>query len=145
MVQSRRGYSMIVNEEISNFFVEFWKYLQANHPALVMRRPSPKGNKSNWILFRGASFPRNVGFHIKLDQCVVELGFIGRRVEDLTALQAAWPPDAYLVQKGGTAALSIDIPKLDRTRPLGAQKEALAKVMAAVQDLLPFAHVLDRN
>lgn len=144
VAQSRRGYNMIVNESVSAFHTEFWQYLQANHPKLIMRRPTPKGNKSNWILFKGAGFPKDVGFHIKLDQSVVELGFNGRQSDELIA-QGDWPEDINVVQKGRTAALSMAIPKLDRTQPLAGQREALERVMSAVWRLEPYAHVLEQK
>lgn len=145
IAQGRRGYNMIVNESVSAFHMEFWRYLQRNHPRLLMRRPTAKGNKSNWILFNGVGFPKNVGFHLKLDQCVVELGFKNRLVEDLAAVQIEWRGEIFMVQKGGTAALSISVPHLDRNRGLETQREALKAVMAAVDILAPYADALENS
>lgn len=142
IAQGRRGYTMIVNEAVSNFHQDFWHYLMRHHPRLLMRRPTPKGNKSNWILFKAIGFPPNVGFHIKMDQQCVELGFNGRSVEDILAVKPDWPEEIRLVQKGKTAALAISIPQLDRTRPLDEQGEALRLTMAAVEILVPFGRLL---
>ena len=142
IVQGRRGYRMIVNEAVTDFHQAFWRYLTQNHPKFTMARPSPKGNKSNWILFKGVGFPPKVGFHIKLDQECVELGFNGRSVEEIIAIKASWPEDIRLVQKGKTAALSIRIPFLDRTRPLDKQVEALRATIAAAERLAPYAQLL---
>jgi hypothetical protein len=142
IAQGRRGYRMIVNEAVSGFHQSFWRYLTAKHPRLLMRRPTPKGNKSNWILFKGHGFPPNVGFHIKMDQRCVELGFGGRSVDDILAARADWPADIQVVQKGKTAALSIAAPFLDRTRPLDEQVEALNATMEIVIRLIPYAHLL---
>lgn len=142
VAQGRRGYKMIVNEAVSGFHQAFWRYLTAKHPKLVMRRPTPKGNKSNWIQFKGASFPSNVGFHVKLNQRCVELGFYGRLVEDVLGAQSDWPEDIQVVQKGKTAALSIAVPHLDHTRPLDEQAPALRATMAAVERLSAYGSLL---
>ncbi len=143
VAQGRRGYRMIVNDTVSRFHMEFWEHLQARHPELTMRRPTPKGGKSNWLLFKGVGSPGRVGFHVKLDQRVVELGFPGRSTAELIEAIASIPEGIRPVQKNGTAALSIAIPFLDRERPLAEQQEALAAVMAAVARLTSFTHALD--
>lgn len=145
VAQSRRGYRMIVNETVSRFHQDFFNYIQLRHPELTMRRPTPKGNKSNWILFKGLGFPKNIGFHIKMDQQTVELGFNGRLVSDLRNAIGELPADVRAVQKGGTAALSISTPFLDRTKPLHEQEGALLAVMAAVERLRPFSRLLEQG
>ncbi|WP_420910682.1 PD-(D/E)XK nuclease family protein [Qipengyuania spongiae] len=139
IVQGRRGYRMIVNETVSQFHQEFWGYVQGQHPELLMRRPTPKGNKSNWIIFKGVGFPKGVGFHVKMDQRTVELGFVGRTVAELRGALPALPTDIRTVQKGGTAALAISTPFLDRTKKLKLQEEALVATMQAVARLYPFS------
>jgi len=139
IVQSRRGYRMVVNETVSAFHQEFWNYIQTQHPNLVMRRPTPKGNKSNWIIFKGSDFPKNVKFHLKMDQQVIELGFAGVLVSDLRSAIPNLPQDIRTVQKGRVAALSISTPFLDQTQSLSVQQEALTTIMAAAARLYPFA------
>ena len=143
VAQGRRGYTMIVNEVVSNFHQEFWHYLNRHHPRLSMRRPTPKGNKSSWILFKGIGFPPNVGFHIKMDQHCVELGFNGCSIDDILGAKADWPEHIRVVQKGKTAALAISVLALDRMKSLQSQIVALESTMAAVEILLPYGHLLD--
>jgi hypothetical protein len=142
ITQGRRGYRMVVNETVSDFHLAFWHYLQRHHPQLTMRRPTAKGNKSNWILFRTATAPQGVGFHIKLDQQCVELGYQGSTVEQVLAAQESWPEDVRLVQKGKTAALSVHTPFLDRMKPLEQQVDPLRTTMEAVTRLLPYVRLL---
>lgn len=140
--QGRRGYKMVVNKTVSSFHQSFWKYLTTHYPQLIMRRPTPKRSKSSWILFKGRSFPKNVGFHIKMDQQCVELGYRGKSIEEIMAMGHQWPEDILVVQKGKTAALSITTPFLDQTKPLEGQLVAVDETMAAVVRLVPFAHLL---
>ena len=143
VAQGRRGYRMVVNETVSRFHMEFWEHLQISYPALVMRRPTPKGSKSNWLLFKSVGAPKGVGFHVKIDQRVVELGFTGRKVADLLLAIPLLPAEMRVVQKGGTAALSMSTPALNQNLPLAEQKHALAAVMDTVVSLLPFVSALE--
>ncbi|MBV8686825.1 MAG: PD-(D/E)XK nuclease family protein [Alphaproteobacteria bacterium] len=139
--QGRRGYKMVVNQTVSDFHLEFWHYLQRHHPQLVMRRPTPKGNKSNWILFKSVDSPRGVGFHVKLDQQCVELGFQGPSVSDILAIQPTWPDDVRVIQKGKTAAVMVRIPFLDRMKRLEQQHEQLRITIQAVTRLLRYVQL----
>lgn len=141
--QGRRGYTMVVNTTVSNFHLAFWEHVQRHHPAIVMRRPTPKGNKSNWIVMKGLDFPPGVQLHFKMDQSVVELGFGGRRVAELLARRSDWPDEIRPVQKRGTAALSIRVPFVDRMKPLADQIGALEKVFRALLALLPYGRLLE--
>lgn len=142
VAKGKRDLPMVVNETVSRFHQEFFDYILVRHPELVMRRPTPKGNKSNWILFKGVEFPKGVSFHIKMDQRSVELGFIGRLVSELRAAAVNLPADIRVAQKGGTASLCIAVPLLDRSKPLDQQQDQLLAVMAAVERLRPFAMLL---
>ena len=142
--QSRRGYTMIVNPAVSDFHLAFWEHIQRHHPAIIMRRPTPKGNKSNWIVMKGHDFPPRVQLHFKMDQSVVELGFAGRRVAEILAQKSVWPDQIRPVQKRGTAALAIRVPFVDRMKSLSSQREPLDEVLRALSTLLAYGRLLER-
>ena len=139
IVQSRRGYKMVVNETVSTFYQEFWHYILNHHPELVMRRPTPKGNQSNWIIFQGADFPKGVKYYIKMDQNVIELGFNGGSVSGLREACGNVPDDVRIIQKGRVASLSIQIPPLDRTKPLSLQLKTITQIMEIAKRLSTYA------
>jgi hypothetical protein len=141
--QGRRGNTMIVNPVVSRFHVAFWEHVQRNYPKLVMRRPTPKGNKSNWILLKGHDFPRGVQLHFKMDQCVVELGFSGRTVADILQRKKDWPEEIVPVQKQGTAALAIKVPQVDRLRSFDEQLDAMSSVFEVLFKLFPLARLFE--
>jgi hypothetical protein len=140
--QGRRGYKMIVNQTVSEFHMAYWEYLRRHHPKIVMAKPTPKGSKSNWIILKGRDFPKGVRFHHKIDQRVLELGFNGHDVSELLAVKADWPDQMIHVQKGGVAAITIDVPEIDMTKGIVAQKESLERVFAAAYQLFPYANLL---
>jgi hypothetical protein len=142
IAQSRRGYTMIVNPINSEFHLAYWEYLTKWHPLILMRRPAPKGSKSNWIIMKGADFPSGVQIHHKIDQCVVELGFNNHTRSELMAAKEDWPSDITVRQKGNVATLSINVPNIEMAKGVSAQIEPLEKVFEAVYRLLPHARLL---
>jgi hypothetical protein len=106
-----------------------------------MRQPTPKGNKSNWLLFKAHDFPTGVSFHLKLDQRTAELGFNGMTVDQILRLKSEWPESIAVVQKGKTASLVIQVPELDRLMPLDEQVEALVENMRAIELLRPYGRM----
>jgi hypothetical protein len=141
--QGRRGYTMVVNTTTTAFFAAYWEYLRRNHPQIQMRKPTPKGNKSNWLIMKGINFPKRVQIHHKVERQVVELGFDGRTVTELLAIKNEWPADVFAVQRGRTAALSIVVPLIDMEKGIAAQEKELQEVFAAVYRLLPYARLFD--
>jgi len=139
--QGRRGYAMVVNVTNSQFFLAYWEYLRQRHPEIVMRKPTPKGSKSNWVILKGINFPKRVQVHHKIDQRVVELGFDGRSVSELLAVRSDWPMGIVPIQKGKTACLSINVPELTMNKTIAEQQEELEQVFVAVYRLLPYAQL----
>jgi hypothetical protein len=140
--QGRRGYKMLVNQTTTAFHRDYWEYLQRKHPRLRMRRPTEKGNMSTWIIMQGHDFPPGVKLHHKLDQRTVELGFQGRRLEELLAVKLTWPEDILPVQKGKTASLLISVPNVDMGKGLASQVDVIEVVLAAAYRLMAFANLL---
>jgi hypothetical protein len=140
--QGRRGYTMIVNQVVTDFHKAYWQYLRKHHPQIVMAEPTPKGSKSNWIILKGRSFPKKVRLHHKLDKRVLELGFEGRDIAELAERKPDWPDEMILVQKGGTAAISIDVPNIDMSLGIAAQHHNLEGVFSAAYRLFPYAGLL---
>jgi len=107
-----------------------------------MARPKSRGNKSTWIILKGLDFPTNVNMHHKFDQRVMEIGFSGRKVEDLLSAKSDWPDDIVPVQKGGTASLAISVPAIDMNLGVEAQLAAIEAALGAAYRLMPYATLL---
>jgi hypothetical protein len=141
--QGRRGYTMTVNESNSRFHLEYWKYLTANHPQLVMAKPGNKGSKSNWIIMKGPRFPKGVKLHHKIDQRTMELGFEGRTIEDVLAAARDWPEEVRVMQKGRTASLVVDVPAIHMGDSLEQQRDALEVALAVAHRLYRHAKLFE--
>jgi hypothetical protein len=143
ITQSRRGYKKIVNLTTSDFYLAYWEYLRRHHPHILMEKPSSKSFKSNWFIMRGAHFPKRVLIHHKMRQRVVELGFSGRTQSELLAIKADWPFGIVPLQKGKRAVLSINVPEMETGKGLAGQELSLEAVFAAVDKLIPYAHLFE--
>lgn len=140
--QGRRGYTMAISASKTAFHFAYWELLRERHPKIHMAKPSGRGNKSNWIILKGHDFPKGVKMHHKFDQEVVEIGFEGRRVEDILAIKADWSDDIAVVQKGGTASLAIKVPAIDMDGGVEAQLSAIEDALCAAYRLMPYATLL---
>jgi hypothetical protein len=141
--QGRRGYTMIVNETITRFHQEYWKYLQSRHPRIQMAPPKGRGSHSNWIILKGDDFPNGVSLSHKFDQQVMEIGFAERKIVDILAVKPEWPDDIAVVQKGKTASLAITVPAIDMNVGLESQLPAMEIALGAAYRLMPYASLLN--
>jgi hypothetical protein len=136
---------MLPVPSITAFQFDFWEHLQKRHPRIKMARPKSKGSNSNWIILKGHDFPKGVHMDHKFDQKVIELGFDGRRVEDIFAAKADWPDDIGVTQKGKTAVLLIRVPAIDMNLGVAVQLPAIEGVFQAAYRLMPYASLLQRS
>ena len=141
--QGRRGYTMVVDSIATRFHADYWAYLREQHPAIQMTKPGNKGSNSTWIVMKGVAFPKGVALHHKLDQQVIELGFENSTVERLLQVKSKWPPHIVPVQKGRTAALRVNVPRIDIRVSLGEQVDSLAVALATAEELVPFARLFE--
>jgi PD-(D/E)XK nuclease superfamily len=140
--QRRRGSVMIKNPQITVFHADFWRYLRANHPSLLMNKPSDKGSKSNWIIVKRDDFPKKVKIHFKFDQQVVELGFENCSIEEIVNAVPKLTDGIIADQKGGTAVLSIATDPINVRNPMREQTKAIEAAIASVFKLTPYAKLL---
>ncbi|WP_152542361.1 hypothetical protein [Sphingomonas sp. RIT328] len=141
--QGRRGYVMKVHAGKTAFHMAYWLLMQERHPQFLMVRPGPKGPKSDWIRYRRADFPKGVTLNHKADQCCVELEFARTTVDELLERRDVdWPKAVRVLARGGSAALSVVVPKVDMGGPFEPQRKLVQMALDAGVLLAPFAHAL---
>lgn len=141
--QGRRGYVMKVHAGKTAFHFAYWELIQERYPMLVMARPGPKGPKSDWIRFKGHDFPSGVTLNHKNDQGCMDVEFARTKVADLlTRRNAKWPEGVRILQRGGAAALSLPVPRIDMAAPLASQIDRVTGALDAAMKLAPLARVL---
>jgi len=100
---------------------------------LKMAELGNKGSKSNWIIMEGHNFPKRVQLHYKIDQGLVELGFNGRRLEQLIPFKHQLPADVILRQADRTATISIAVPSLNMAAGFSEQVATMEVVLRAAE------------
>lgn len=143
--QGRRGYTMLVSPIHTAFHRDYWAHLHANHPRILMRRPTNKGSKSTWIIMKGYDFPKGVLLHHKLDGQVMELGFDKRRVAEILRVKSDWPEDIVPMQRGGTASLVMTVPFIDMEASVASQIAAIDQALAAARRLMEFSRLFQAS
>ena len=136
---------MLVNSTRTQFFEDYWRHLRAEHPQLLMKKPSPKGSNSNWVKFKGQHFPKGVLLTHKIDQCVMELGFARTSAEDLQTVLPELRPSAIIGQRGKTAVVQIDVPKIDKEIAFSQQVEAVEIAINAAYQLYPLGGIFSQQ
>tara|TARA_R110002049_G_scaffold137350_2_gene297363 strand:+ start:45148 stop:46086 length:939 start_codon:yes stop_codon:yes gene_type:complete len=137
--QNRRSSTMLVSSTRTRFFEDYWLHLRANHPELLMNMPSSKGNKSNWVKFKGRHFPKGVLLTHKIDQCVMELGFSRTNLGDIEEAVVELPESAIFGQRGKTAVVQIDVPEIDKEVSFSQQVGVVEVALDAAYKLAPLA------
>jgi hypothetical protein len=146
ITHARRGYLMKVHSGKTAFHRDYFDHVRAKYPELIMRRPDPKGGKSDWIYLKGFAFPKGVTLIHKNDQGCVDLQFEKTAAVDLaTRKHDGWPQGAAVVPRGGSAAVSLPVPRCDMERSLLDQvasvDAALEAARALVQCIKPYEYI----
>jgi hypothetical protein len=58
--QHRRGYVPKVNDVMTAFALEYWRFAQSRYPALGMREPKPRAAGNNWMNFFPVGLPKTI-------------------------------------------------------------------------------------
>jgi len=136
--QNRRPNNMIKNSTRSQFFEDYWRYLKMNHPSFIMNRPTAKGNKSRWVMFKGLEFGPGIQFTHKCNKCLIELGFSRTSLNNFPAsILDNLPSGARATQVGGKTAIHFDVPEIDLESPLDTQVESVEAAISAAYLLMP--------
>jgi hypothetical protein len=144
VAQSRRGYTMVVDPQITVFQEKYWSYLQKQHPKIFMVKPGNRGPNSTWIVMRGQNFSKHVRLNHKINVNSMELSFSGTDVADLRALRPEWPDDVIVTQKGKSATISLIVPEIDPRSDFDSQVVAIETAFKAAERLLQYATILEK-
>lgn len=131
IAKSRRGYTPVPHDGITDFWSRYWELANAISPSLKMERPSVRGGRSWWIRFSAAlqqhpNLPNAFLIH-KLERGRIQIEFPGW-AEQIELLEAAvresdapfeiWPA-------GKSAAIAMSVPIVDPTGDFDSQVGAV--------------------
>lgn len=129
----RRGYTFVVNIDVTNFWQAYYSLATQKYPILKMKKPGSKPSEGRWIHFTDAlnpppPLPRCVIKH-KLYQGKVDLEFAGwEKYQKLieTRISALLMKNMRVIDAGKSMAISIPTPSIDVKSDFGKQREGIA-------------------
>jgi hypothetical protein len=145
IAQSRRGYTMVRDEQITAFQKQYWQYLRKRHPRLIMTEPGDRGPNSTWIILKAHGFPKGVDINHKFNQRLMELAFTRCDIENLLPFRRDLPEDVIIAQRGNQATLAIETPSIDIRSDFLAQVLQVEEALQAAERLIAYATILVTN
>lgn len=136
--QQRRGYSPKIDLIVTRFFTEYWEMAESIFPELRFSHSGARPADSTWAEFRPAELPKGRQILHKIPKGYVDLQLsgCGSRVEELNVLNAALLRDGLqFAQATKSAALRIEVPKMDLHEDFTAQRDAALTALKAAYRL----------
>jgi hypothetical protein len=134
-----RGYQPEEDRWVNEFWQSYWRLASDHAPELEMQEPRGKPSGATFISFRPPSLPGDVDICHKLTfGCVdLQLGGMGRRLNEVrSVLGSRFEDGMALARANKSAAVRIQVPKLDPRRPFSEQEQDACEGLAAAKRLL---------
>ena len=131
--KERRGYRPVKDEQVSQFWHDYWKYLQKTIPEVEMKEPNIVPAGSDWPELKFAWFPAKWKLIHKLSRGVLDLG------TDLSSEAAAELEKKLLdkgfliVRTGKSFSIRLNVAVLDRNTPLAEQQDVLERCIGGIK------------
>jgi hypothetical protein len=137
--QQRRGYSPKIDPAVTRFFTEYWELGESLFPELHFCHSGARPTDSTWAEFRPTTLPKSQKILHKVPNGFVDLQFsgLGSRVEELNELNAALCAEGVkFVQATKSAALRVEVPKMNVREDFSSQRDAALAALKAAYKLL---------
>lgn len=118
----RRGYQPVNSEPVQKFWQLYWKYKEANHQSLKMKKPGIIPHFSDWPKLYDDRL-KGIIFYHKLGQGNVDATFTGLNEEIEFKLKENLLSGAELVNHNKSFSARIFSGKIDRTKEFESQIE----------------------
>ncbi|MGY0560418.1 PD-(D/E)XK nuclease family protein [Luteimonas sp. A277] len=140
--QNRRGYSPLPHDDVTEFWLSYWRLASESFPSLEMPRPGNKPVNSDWPDFRPRELDSRFNIVHKMAHGYVDLQMrnAAGRVDEIKRLVR--DPKLQVVTAGKSAAIRVVVPKVDRFVSFQAQQSKVIAALRAAQELLSLAKSL---
>lgn len=131
--KERRGYRPVKDEQVSQFWHDYWEYLQKTIPEVEMKEPNIVPAGSDWPELKFAWFPAKWKLIHKLSRGVLDLE------TDLSSEAAAGLEKKLLdkgfliVRTGKSFSIRLNVAVLDRNTPLAEQQDVLERCVCGIK------------
>ncbi len=137
--QNRRGYTIIPDERVTDFWESYWLLAQEKFPELEMKQPGLKPANADWPVFLPAALNKQISIVHKLNRGDVDMQIqaAAEKIEPLKKLLTNY--DVEVVKAGRSAAVRLKVPLLKRESPFDAQRDKVEEGLRASTKLLAIA------
>lgn len=138
VVNKRNARLLEKSADATAFWQAYRQFANAQMPDVgITRLADANSTASPWPRFGASVLPDGVLLEHKPQQGRVDLTFNKLSLDVLKQrVPATLPFDIMPVKTGGSAALRIDVPRIDHLRPFNEQQEGVLLALAAVERLL---------
>jgi hypothetical protein len=135
----RSRYIPIPNDDVTQFWAQYWMLANEAFPALNMRDPGSKPANSDWPDFRPAELGKTMNIVHKMAQGHVDLQ-LRNAADKLHHIRGlVREADLQVDAAGKSAAIRVTVPIVDRFQPFPAQVGRIVLALEAAQRLLHLA------
>ena len=131
--KERRGYRPVKNEQVSQFWHDYWEYLQKMIPEIEMKEPDVVPADSDWPNLKFAWFPAKWKLVHKFSRGVLDLETKLSSEEAAVLKDKLTESDFGIVQTGKSFSIRLNVVPLDRNIPLVSQHRALEQCIAGIK------------
>lgn len=137
--QARRGYKVVKDEQVTDFWLKYWKDVSSLFPELELEEPGERGSQATWVVFGAKSLRKKRTLYHKLTMGAVDLSteLPASRVAELTR---GWAPllhhDMSVEGTGKSLSVRVKVRELDIRADYHDQVDAARAGMRAAYRLL---------
>lgn len=136
--KNRRGYQVVEHSEVTAFWFQYWGLVNTEFSDLQMPKPVKKGWKADWPEFYPANISSGTRLIHKMRDGFVDLQFAGRGNDFDNFIETVGPlleEDMVCKKRGESAAVSIEVPSVDRFKPFSEQRASVYRAIDAARRL----------
>lgn len=117
--QSRRGYTVKENEAVTNFWKNYWEYLNKYYPDVIMKQPDIKPYDADWPLLFLNWLPKKWEIFHKLSKGYIDLQTTLNK-DEIEKIKINYN-DIIVAKTGKSYSFRINVPKIDRLKDFNSQ------------------------
>ncbi len=143
--QNRRGYTVVPDDAVTEFWFKYWSLASQQYPELEMKQPNIKPAGSDWVDFRPSALDKRLSIVHKLARGDVDLQVAGARgrIEELQEILLDY--DVEVASAGKSVAIRKRVSPLNRSGPFESQHDVAVAGLNAAKELLELGvQIVDR-
>lgn len=135
----QRRYVLVVDDALTKFVEDYFRFVEEGHPELGMRPARPRASGNTWVEFQPRGYPAHIRLCHQTTSGFVKVFWNGA-VEDYDDIEskvrtsASFSPDMELARAGKSVSLSVRVPPIHPHRtPFAADRDNVQRALEALK------------